>query len=99
VVVRTGGPVPAAWAGAPRVLIDDATLTDPESAVTELHRHWLERRPVVVALTVDAARFRAPRAWPVEPWTVGARFEAWLDRLHFLVWANTYDARDGEPVW
>ncbi len=52
---------------------------------------------MVVELAIDPARFRAPEAWPVEPWTVGARFEAWLDRLHFLVWANTYDAREGEP--
>ena len=31
---------------------------------------------------------------------VDACFEPWLDRLHFLVWANTYHARGGiEPVW
>ncbi len=36
----------------------------------------------------------------LEPWRLGARFELWHDRLHFLVWANTYDARGGiEPVW
>ena len=26
-------------------------------------------------------------------------FTFWRERLHFLVWANTYDARAGEPVW
>ena len=30
----------------------------------------------------------------------GAGFEPWADRLHFLVWANSYDAQAaGEPVW
>ena len=98
-VVLAEGPIPAAWAGAPVVRIDETTLAEPELAVTDLHRAWSERYPVVVELAVDPARFRAPQSWPVEPWTVGPRFEAWLDRLHFLVWANTYDARDGEPVW
>ena len=31
----------------------------------------------------------------VEPWTVAPDLEPGLDRLHFLVWANTYDARAG----
>ena len=31
--------------------------------------------------------------------TLEPGLELWLDRLHFLVWANTYDARAGEPVW
>ena len=100
VVVTAGGPVPAPWAGAPVVTVDDAALADPAAVVGALHTCWAERRPVVVALGVDPARFRAPASWPVEPWTVGAGFEPWLDRLHFLVWANTYDARSGdEPVW
>ncbi|MGQ0831550.1 MAG: ATP-dependent helicase, partial [Microthrixaceae bacterium] len=30
----------------------------------------------------------------------GAAAELWLDRLHFLVWANSYDARaPGAPIW
>ena len=27
------------------------------------------------------------------------RFEFSRERLHFLVWANTYDARNGDPIW
>jgi DNA helicase-2/ATP-dependent DNA helicase PcrA len=99
-VVAADGEIPDAWAGAPVVIVDDAALADPAGCVAELHRAWAGRRPVVVALAVDAARFREPESWAVEPWTVGPTFEAWLDRLHFLVWANNYDARKpGPQVW
>ena len=27
------------------------------------------------------------------------RFEFSRERLHFLVWANSYDARSGDPIW
>ena len=57
------------------------------------------RRPVVIDLRVDAADLRRPVDHQIEPWRVDPGFEPWLDRLHFLVWANTYDARGGEPVW
>ncbi|MCU1377456.1 MAG: ATP-dependent helicase UvrD/PcrA, partial [Acidimicrobiales bacterium] len=97
VVVRHGDAVPHPWASAPVVVVDDA---DPAAAVRALHDAWASRTPVVVSLAVDAERFRAPVSVTEEPWRLGARFELWLDRLHFLVWANTYDARGGiEPVW
>ncbi|MEA2684849.1 MAG: ATP-dependent helicase UvrD/PcrA, partial [Actinomycetota bacterium] len=100
VVVMADGEIPPAWAGAPVVIIDEGALADPGPCVAELHEAWAARRPVVVALAVDPARFREPESWPAEPWTVGPAFEAWLDRLHFLVWANNYDARtEGDPVW
>jgi len=100
VVVNVGDPVPEPWAGAPDVLVDDDALADPAHAVAVLHDAWATRRPVVVALAVDPARFREPPGIEVaEPWRLDPRFELWHDRLHFLVWANTYDAREGEPVW
>ena len=100
VVVMADGEIPAAWAGAPVVVVDEAAVAEPATCVAELHEAWAARRPVVVALAVDPARFREPESWAVEPWTLGPGFEAYLDRLHFLVWANNYDARaDGEPVW
>ena len=40
--------------------------------------------------------FREPQAFPVEPWRVAPEAEPWFDRLHFLTWANTYDARVGD---
>ncbi len=94
------GEIPAEWAGAPVVVVDEAAMADPGRCVAEMHSAWAARRPVVVALAVDPARFREPESWAVEPWTLGPAFEAYRDRLHFLVWANNYDARKpGDPVW
>ena len=95
-----GATTPDPWAAAPVVAVDRATLDDPGPTVAVLHEAWAARRPVVVALGVDPAMFRDPVSWAAEPWAAGPRFEAWLDRLHFLVWANTYDGRAaGPPVW
>ncbi|HKA84661.1 MAG TPA: ATP-dependent helicase, partial [Acidimicrobiales bacterium] len=100
VVVNAGDPAPEPWGAAPEVLVDDAVLVDPAGAVAVLHEAWARRRPVVVRLAVDPARFReAPDIEVAEPWRVDPGFELWHERLHFLVWANTYDAREGQPVW
>src|SRR5688572_14896542 len=100
VVVQAGDPVPAAWAGCEVIVVDVDAVVSPAPVVATLHAAWATRRPVVVSLEVDAATFRAPESVTGEPWRLGARFEPWHDRLHFLVWANTYDARAGiEPVW
>ena len=48
-------------------------------------------------LRVDPVRFRRPVSHTDVPWELTPTFEPWLDRLHFLVWANTYDAR-GNPL-
>ena len=100
VVVLAGAAVPEAWATAPVLTVDEAAVARPGAVVAALHEAWAARRPVVVALAVAPERFRAPESWAVEPWTLDPGFEPALDRLHFLVWANTYDARgDGPPVW
>jgi DNA helicase II / ATP-dependent DNA helicase PcrA len=99
VVVHAGQAPPAAWAAAPVMTIDDDVLADPAATVAVLHRAWAGREPVVVALAVDPVRFREPRSHDGAPWRLGPAFEVWEDRLHFLVWANTWDARRGEPVW
>jgi DNA helicase-2/ATP-dependent DNA helicase PcrA len=97
VVVHHGDPVPSAWAGA---LVIEVDAADPAPSVHALHDAWARRAPVVVSLRTPAEGFRAPESVDVEPWRLGPRFELWHDRLHFLVWANTYDARGGiEPVW
>ena len=99
-VVLAGAPVPPPWAGAPLVVVDEAVLADPRATVERLHLAWVRRQPVVVAAGVDPRRFREPVSVGAEPWTLGPSFEPLLDRLHFLVWANNYDARQGgEPVW
>ncbi|CAN5909672.1 hypothetical protein BH23ACT2_BH23ACT2_24480 [soil metagenome] len=99
VVITHGGAIPAPWLTAPVVTIDDATLRSPEAVVKRLHGAWAERSPLVVELAVDPARFRTPQDVPDEPWRLAPDFEPWFDRLHFLVWSNTYDARSVHPIW
>jgi DNA helicase-2/ATP-dependent DNA helicase PcrA len=99
VVVEVGAAVPAAWSGVARVTIDEAALADPAPVVARLHDAWMHRAPLVVALAVDPGRFRQPESIRDEPWRLSPDTEPWFDRLHFLVWANTYDAREGEPTW
>ncbi|HEX5366416.1 MAG TPA: ATP-dependent DNA helicase UvrD2, partial [Acidimicrobiales bacterium] len=108
VVVGAGDPVPPPWSGVPEVTVDRAALDVPPGeaspVVDRLHDHWASRRPVVVRLAVDPAELRAPRSYTAEevgdPWLVDPGFDPVHDRLHFLLWANTYDARGAaEPVW
>lgn len=101
VVMSGAGPVPSPWSGVAEVVIDDGALAAPQRAVAALHDAWAQRHPVVVRLLVDAAAFRSPATVTAEAWTLTPDVELWADRLHFLVWANTYDGRDlsGPPVW
>src|SRR5579859_7868772 len=101
VVITAGQPVPPPWAAAAVCTVDAAALAEPAATVSALHAAWSQRTPMVIALAVDPARFRDPANLPVAPWTLAAGFEVWFDRLHFLVWANTYDARSDpdRPRW
>ena len=90
---------PGAWSGAAVCVIDDDVISEPRGVVEQLHRSWAERTPVVVDLRVDPVEFRRPEVHRTEPWELTPDFELWLDRLHFLVWNNNYDARSGEPIW
>jgi DNA helicase-2/ATP-dependent DNA helicase PcrA len=100
VLVGAGEAAPEPWAGAERVVVDEVALADPAVVVARLHTAWSTREPVVIELAVDPARFRAPVDHTEEPWRLGPGFEPWADRLHFLVWANSYDAlAPGPPVW
>jgi DNA helicase-2/ATP-dependent DNA helicase PcrA len=100
VVVRAGDPVPSRWAQAGVIVVDEGAIAAPAVVVGALHDAWSQRVPTVVSLAVDADHFRAPISVSVAPWELDPNFELWWDRLHFLVWANTYDARGGmEPVW
>ena len=99
VVVASGEPVPPGWSDAPVVVVDEATLAAPADVVATLHAAWAERRPVVVELGIDPARFREPVAVRGTPWELGVDVDCPLDRLHFLVWAASWDARKGDPVW
>src|ERR1019366_10187846 len=90
---------PEVWASSPRVLIGDTSLSDPGPAVEDLHRYWIDRRPVVVVLDLDPTALRAPERCDRPVSELRPDFEFSRERLQFLVWANNYDARGGEPVW
>ena len=92
-VVLAGGETPAGWQGVPRLRVDDEAASGP------LHEAWSQRRPVVVELGVDAGDLKVPETESRPPYEVGPGFTFRRERLHFLVWANTYDGRSGEPVW
>ncbi len=79
VIVEPGGAAPSAWASADRVLIDDAVLADPAAAVGRLHDAWSQRRPLVIELVVDPARFREPEAFLAPPWQLDRRLRG-MDR-------------------
>ena len=88
------------WAQAERIAISDEDLADPAGVVTALHTAWAQRRPVVIEMASDPVRFRPPGTSHEPLWRLGPGFELWTDRLHFLVWANSYDARGpGAPIW
>ena len=93
VVVAPGAEAPAGWEDAPRIRVED------DSAAGPLHEAWSQRRPVVVELAIDAGELKRPETDARPPYELGPGFEFTRERVHFLVWANTYDARSGEPVW
>ncbi|HEY9558018.1 MAG TPA: hypothetical protein VIR58_14870, partial [Acidimicrobiales bacterium] len=100
VLVDAGAASPEGWEGADRICIDDGALAAPAEVVGRLHDAWSDRTPVVIELAVDPGRFRAPVSHGSPLWEVGPDFHDWADRFHFLVWANSYDARGGgEPIW
>ena len=100
VVVSSDRPVPAPWAGAPLVVVDQATLEAPGAVVDTLHAAWADRRPVcVVQLGVETDRLRARQRCDEPPYALTPAFELELERLQFLVWANAYDARGDEVIW
>ncbi len=99
VVVLPGTDVPGPWDSCPRVRVGDAEVADPRAVTDLLHGAWLERRPVVIELGADQDVLRVPQRHDGPVHDLSPEFEFTLERLHFLVWANTYDARGGEPVW
>ena len=102
VVVPPGGVVPAPWVGANVVVVDDAAVADPEALgalVDRLHRAWAGREPVVIELGVGDADLRSPETESLPAFDLGASFTFLRERLHFLVWANSYDARVEPPRW
>lgn len=100
VVVVPGAPAPGPWGVCRRVIVDTDVLGDPAPAVAVLHEAWLAREPVVVELGVDTGTLREPERCDRPVHDLGPGFTFHRERLQFLVWANTYDARrPGGLVW
>jgi len=102
VVVAPGAALPDPWSDRPRVVVDAALLADRDrlaGTVDGLHRAWASRSPVVVELGVDDAALAEPETVTAPAWEIGADFTFLRERLHFLVWNNSYDARRDPPVW
>ncbi|MGH9130431.1 MAG: ATP-dependent helicase, partial [Acidimicrobiales bacterium] len=101
VVIGAGAQVPPPWSQCPIVRIDEAVLAEPGATVARLHQAWLARRPVVVEMAVDPTELREPEVVSIEPYRCEPGMELWRDRLQFLAWTNSYDARNpgGEPIW
>ncbi|MGH7698668.1 MAG: UvrD-helicase domain-containing protein, partial [Candidatus Dormibacteria bacterium] len=101
VVIGPGADPPAPWSGCPRYRVDEEVLAEPQALTEVLHDAWLGRRPVVVEMAADPAELRAPEALAVEPHECDPGMELARERLQFLVWTNSYDARvpDREPIW
>ena len=67
--------------------------------VETLHRAWLARRRVGVELAADPGALREAERCEQPVYEIQPSFEFSRERLQFLVWANNYDARGGEPIW
>ncbi len=101
VVLGPDQKVPDEFSGAPVVSVDDESLRAPSQTVARLHGQWVRREPVVVRLQVGAAALKTAsrEVEEREPWVVGTSFLFDRQRLHFLVWNNNWDMRNGEPIW
>jgi DNA helicase-2/ATP-dependent DNA helicase PcrA len=104
VIVDDGADAPEPWAGAPRVVVDDAVLRDPAGTIETLHEAWQQRHPIVVELRVPVEELRTPEHELRAPHALTPSFTFTRELLYFLVRANSYDARrangrDGTPRW
>jgi DNA helicase-2/ATP-dependent DNA helicase PcrA len=99
VIVESGAPAPQPWTDAARVVVDDAVLTNPADAVSDLHALWATRTPVVVDLRVAREALSEPERDDRLAHELTPDFDFARERLYFLVRANNYDARDATARW
>ena len=90
---------PEPWSRCPRISIEPETIADPSAAIESLQRAWFDRRPMVVELAVDSQVLLDRETCQRPAHDLSPDFEFTRERLHFLVWANSYDARSGDPIW
>jgi hypothetical protein len=74
-------------------------LAHPGPAVAFLHGRWARRQPTVIELAVGNDALQEPETETRPPWELPRGFTFLRERLAFLVWANSWDARSGHPVW
>ena len=98
-IVAPGMPVPPAWEGCERLVIDQGVLAEPGAALDTLRVAAIGRRRLVIE--VDAEFDRQPMLMTNdEPFSLGATFSFDLETLHHFVWINSVDVRDPEaPSW
>ncbi len=99
VVVRPDQAPPTGWQDLQRIRVGAEEVGSPGPVAEHLHAAWLARRPVVVELSRDAATLRESEQFDGPVYDLDAGFEFGRERLQFLVWANNYDLRSGEPIW
>lgn len=102
VVISSADTVPTSWADAALVMIDDRLLHDrlhAEAEVRRLQRHYVERVPMVFDLRMDAAVLAEPEIEEGAPHELGASFTFLRERLHKIIWHNSYDARSEGLIW
>lgn len=98
-MVRPAQAPPDGWEQVERVRVGDDEVAHPAGVLERLHDRWFARHPVVVELACAPESLRVPERVDVPVYLLDAGFEFSRERLHFLVWANNYDARTTQLVW
>lgn len=102
IVVPAGVELPARWNGTASFDLTDEVVGNPlalDVFVDQLHHRWVTREAVVVRWAIDRASINEIESWNGDVWSLNARFLFPLERLRVLLFANNYDARQGDPRW
>ncbi|MCA9775539.1 MAG: ATP-dependent helicase [Candidatus Eremiobacteraeota bacterium] len=99
IVIPLLGEAPPDFPPAQTYDIEETELVQPDRLLAALHKHWLRRERVIIRLGVDKNHLKTPERLEIEPYQLDPRFEFSQERLHFLLWANNYDATGEEPIW
>ncbi len=98
-VVSPDGVIPDEANDWPVLTVDAAALAAPAAVLGTLDTWWRSRTPSIVVLAVPFADLKAAESTDAAPFTLTPSFEFERERIHFLVWANRYDGRDGHIRW